>query len=75
MSGQRVCFTGIRDGRLELLIKEKGGEIVSGVSKKTTMLITKDYSPETMSSIKAKKAIDLGIDIVSIEEFYNERLK
>jgi DNA ligase (NAD+) len=75
LSEQRICFTGIRDGRLEILIKEKGGEIVSGVSKKTTMLIAKDYSPETMSSIKAKKAVDLGVDIVSIEEFYNERLK
>lgn len=65
-SGMSVCVSGFRDSVMEQFIKENGGTIVSGVSKKTTHLIVKDIN--TISS-KINKAIDLGITIISIDEF------
>lgn len=62
-----VCFTGVRDKQMEQYIVENGGKIVSGVSKKCTLLITMDSS---VQSTKLKKAQELGIQIMS----YNEAL-
>ena len=62
-----VCFTGVRDKQMEQYIVENGGKIVSGVSKKCTLLITMDPS---VQSTKLKKASELGIQIIS----YNEAL-
>lgn len=64
--GFKVCFTGIRDKMLEEQIMAGGGEIASGVSKKTTHLIVAD--PDSLSG-KAKKAKELNIPILTIEEF------
>lgn len=64
--GMKVCFTGVRDKNLEAAIVDGGGEIVSGVSKKTTHLIVADM--DTTSS-KATKAKSLGIPILTIEQF------
>ena len=64
--GLRVCFTGIRDTALEASIKANGGEIVSGVSKKTTHLIVADKNSQSSKAIKAKQN---NIPIVTIEEF------
>lgn len=69
--GWKVCFTGIRSKEVEDAIKEEGGEIVSGVSKKTTHLIVKDLSQETLSSAKAVKAKELGIEIIEINNLLN----
>ena len=52
---------------MEQYIVENGGKIVSGVSKKCTLLITMDPS---VQSTKLKKAQELGIQIMS----YNEAL-
>lgn len=65
-SGMKVCFTGIRDKELEMLITSEGGEIVSGVSKKTTHLLVADL---LSSSSKMTKAMDLGIEINTINMF------
>lgn len=65
-SGMKVCFTGVRDKGLELLIISEGGEIVSGVSKKTTHLIVADLSS---SSSKMAKAKGLGVVINTINMF------
>lgn len=65
-SGMKVCFTGVRDKRLESLIISEGGEIVSGVSKKTTHLIVADPSS---SSSKMTKAKELGVVINTINMF------
>ena len=66
LSGMKVCFTGIRDQDLEKYIKDNGGEVVNGVSKKTTHLIVADMSSE---SSKATKARQLGIAIMTIDDF------
>ena len=67
--GFKVCFTGVRDKALEEEIKSQGGEILSGVSKNTTHLIVKDLSEKTLSSSKAKKAKELGIEIIDLQTF------
>ena len=61
-----VCMSGFRDNDLEEFIQQNGGNIVSGVSKKTTHLVVKDKSA---TSSKISKAQSLGIPILSIEEF------
>lgn len=61
-----VCMSGFRDNDLEEFIQQNGGNIVSGVSKKTTHLVVKDKSA---TSSKISKAQLLEIPILSIEEF------
>lgn len=62
----KVCFTDVRDKGLEETIKSGGGEIVSGVSKKTTHLIVADMNS---TSSKMSKAKTLGIAILTIDQF------
>jgi DNA ligase (NAD+) len=64
LSGVSVCFTGVRDKALEAEIVAKGGVVKSGVSKNLSILVCKD--PASTSG-KAKKARDLGIEIVSLD--------
>jgi NAD-dependent DNA ligase len=63
-----ICMTGFRDDELSNLIQSHGGKIVSGVSKKTTHLLVKDLNSE---SNKATKARELGIPIMTKDEFLN----
>jgi DNA ligase (NAD+) len=69
MSGIKVLFTGFRDKRLEELVVENGGEIVSSVTKNLSVLIAKD---KNKMSTKMKKAIDLGIPVLTREEFISQ---
>lgn len=64
--GMNVCFSGIRDAELEAAIVDGCGSIASGVSKKTSHLVVKD--PNGTSS-KISKAKQLGIPILSVEDF------
>ena len=64
--GFSVCMSGFRDKGLEEQIQLGGGQIVSGVSKNTTHLILKDTSS---TSSKTKKAQELGVIIMSINQF------
>ena len=66
MFGERICFTGFRDKTLEEIITNNGGEMVSGVSKKTTLVVAQD---DESSSGKTDKARDLGIRMMSKTEF------
>jgi NAD-dependent DNA ligase len=65
MSGQKIVFTGFRDKDLQAAVEAAGGEMQSGVSGKTTMLVTKD---PTSTSGKVQKARDKGVKIVGIDE-------
>lgn len=69
MTGFAVCFTGIRSEELEAVILSRGGKIASGVSKNTTHLLCKDISSTTG---KTQKARELGIKIMTLEEFQEE---
>jgi len=65
MIGQKIVFTGFRDKDLQAAVEAAGGEMQSGVSGKTTMLVTKD--PNSTSG-KVQKARDKGVQIVGIDE-------
>ena len=65
-AGAVVCFSGVRDSKLEEKIINGGGSVVSGVSKKVTHLIVRD--PNAVST-KITKAKQLGVSILSIEQF------
>ncbi|MBY0516087.1 MAG: NAD-dependent DNA ligase LigA [Bacteriovoracaceae bacterium] len=67
----KICITGtlsVPRAEIEKLIKLHGGHVVSSVSKNTNLLITNDTDP---TSTKYKKALDLGIDVISEEAFLN----
>lgn len=66
LENMAVLFTGFRDKELETAIIENGGEIKSSLSKAVTVLLAKDTST---NSGKAKKAISLGIPIMTAEKF------
>lgn len=63
-----ICFTGVRDKNLEEVIKEKGGKICSSVTKVCNVLVAKD--PNSGSS-KLKKAMDNGVEVISLDEAWN----
>ena len=66
---QKLCFTGCRPSKEQQSeIESQGGEIVSGVSSKTTILVVKDKSDKTLSSSKAQKAKELGVKIIEINK-------
>lgn len=71
LGGKAFCITGSlehysnRDALVKA-IEDNGGKYVSGVSKKTDYLINND---KTSTSGKNKKAIDLGIPIISERDF------
>lgn len=66
LSGQNVVFTGFRDAELKEAILENGGVVGSGVSSKTTILLLADPSS---TSGKAQKARDLGVRLMTPEDF------
>jgi NAD-dependent DNA ligase len=69
MAGQAVVFTGVRSAELEKKIQEQGGEIKSGISKAVTILVCKD---PTSGSSKMKKAMELGIRVMTIRDLEME---
>jgi len=66
LDGKKICMTGFRDNELVKLVEDIGGTIQSGVSSTTTILVIKD---PTSTSGKAKKARDLGVELMGIDEF------
>lgn len=65
LNGLAFCFTGVRLPQIEEVIKSRGGQIASGVTKKTTHLISKTKGS---GSSKEQKAIELGIEIMNVQE-------
>lgn len=67
LTGKVVCFTGVRPKADETeKFTSMGGVVKSGVSKNLTHLVAKD--PKSTSG-KARDALDLGVDVISYEEF------
>jgi NAD-dependent DNA ligase (contains BRCT domain type II) len=69
LKGVNVVFTGFRDADLEKAIELAGGKVGSSVSSKTTHLLTAD--PKSNSG-KAKKAKDLGVSVITPEQFKDD---
>jgi NAD-dependent DNA ligase len=63
--GKSFVFTGVRRPDLESDIESRGGKIGSGVSKTTTHLVMKTIGS---GSSKEKKAIDLGVEVITVEQ-------
>ena len=65
LDGMIFVFTGVRRADLEAVIESRGGKIGSGVSKTTTHLIMKAVGS---GSSKEKKAMELGVKIMTVEQ-------
>jgi len=65
LEGKSFVFTGVRRPDLESVIESRGGKIGSGVSKTTTHLVMKAIGS---GSSKEKKAIELGVEVITIEQ-------
>jgi NAD-dependent DNA ligase len=68
MEGTTFVFTGVRRPDLESEIESRGGKIASSVSKNTTHLIMKSIGS---GSSKEKKAVELGVQIMTLEQLEN----
>tara|TARA_Y100000389_G_scaffold186465_1_gene206842 strand:+ start:478 stop:2433 length:1956 start_codon:yes stop_codon:yes gene_type:complete len=65
--GQKFVFSGFRNKELEQDIIDRGGKIVSSVSKKTNGIVVNNK--EGKQSTKVVKAESLGIEIYTKDEF------
>jgi DNA ligase (NAD+) len=64
--GKQIVFTGFRNPELEKKIEALGGEVGNTLSKKTCILIMKEKGS---GSSKEKKALDYGVEVMTVEEF------
>lgn len=70
ISGKSICITGAlsrKRSEIEKVIRENGGKAVGSVSKNTDYLLTNETDS---ASSKFKKAISLGIPIITEDEFF-----
>jgi NAD-dependent DNA ligase len=65
LDGKNFVFTGVRRPDLESVIESRGGKIGGSVSKNTTHLVMKAVGS---GSSKEKKAIDLGVEVITVEQ-------
>jgi NAD-dependent DNA ligase len=68
LEGKQFVFTGVRRKDLEEAIESRGGKIAGSVSKNTTHLVMKIVGS---GSSKEKKAIDLGVEVITVEQLEN----
>ena len=69
LSGLTIVMTGFRDSNLTEAIEKQGGKVGSSVSKNTDYLIVKDQSVIDDPTEKIKKAQDLGVKIITKDNF------
>ena len=60
------AFNTMKRGDIEKIITDRGGKLSGSVSKKTDFLLTNDADSGSSKAVKAK---ELGIPIMSEEEF------
>jgi DNA ligase (NAD+) len=69
LNNMKIVFTGFRSGELEEKIKLRGGSVVTSISKNTNILVAKNLEELKTKGTKAK---DLGIEILTKDEFVNK---
>ena len=67
-SGKNYVFSGFRNSEYESLIEHYGGKVGSAVNKKTSVLVIKDRTPESLKG-KYEKAMELKIPVITLKEF------
>jgi DNA ligase (NAD+) len=67
-SGKTYVFSGFRNSEYEHLIETYGGKVGSAVTKKTSVLVIKDRTPESLKG-KYEKAMELKIPVMILKEF------
>lgn len=77
VNGKSFCITGSLNyyasrNELKDIIEQKGGKVTGSVTSKTECLINNDI---TSNSSKNKKAKELGVPILTEEDFQNKYLK
>ena len=73
--GKKFVFSGFRNKDWEEFIITNGGEVVGSVSKNTSYLITPKLEVEEGSNSKVLKAKEIGVEIVTKEEFEKKFMK
>jgi NAD-dependent DNA ligase len=68
LNGKIFVFTGVRLPDVEKIILSNGGKIGTSVSKNSSYLVMKS---KNSGSSKEKKALELGIQILEVEELNN----
>jgi DNA ligase (NAD+) len=61
---RKIVFTGFRNKELEDFIENNGGQLVSSVSKNTSLIVYSD-----ISSAKYVKGVELNIPIIELSQF------
>ena len=67
MRNVKVVFTGFRDKKLEEDVVSRGGKVTTSISKNTSVLVVD--SKEGKPSGKRKKALELGVEVLTKQEF------
>jgi len=67
LATKKFVFSGFRDKEMETRIEAVGGKVVSSVSKDTSYVVVKDAAA---SSTKTKKAVELGVAIITEKELH-----
>lgn len=68
LNGKTFVFTGVRLPDVEKIIISNGGKIGTAVSKNSSYLVMKS---KNSGSSKEKKALELGIEILEVDELNN----
>ena len=68
LKDQIIVFTGFRDKELKEMVIEMGGQVKTGVSGNTTMVVCKDNETKNGDSSKIKDARKKKIKIVTKDE-------
>ena len=71
LEGKIVVFSGFRDTKLEEIIKNGGGAVMTSVSKNTSMVLIKSHNDKKPGS-KVEKALQLNKDVISLDEFIHK---
>jgi len=73
LQNQIIVFTGFRDKDLKKDIEKNGGTVVSGFSKKVTLVIAKDVSSSS-GTIKKAKNSSIPVPVTDKENFISSLL-
>lgn len=67
LTGVSVVFTGVRNKKVEDVIRARGGKVSGSISKNTTVLVIKDSS--FLTKVKGVKAKLLGVKTMTLDKF------